>query len=170
MVNDEKIAVGFYLPQKIVQILDQKRGRTSRSAYVTILLERLLTKGARWKLPENASHIEGETILPKTSPLVNLRNLKQYAMAKLPSRSPLREVLLNESDEIDAMEYLAKLKTWLVLLRYSTGESKEWWNLRYLIVKHPPLALMLREWWTNWTPISSATQTALLNMLVELSI
>jgi hypothetical protein len=34
-------------------------------------------------------------------------------------------VLLNESDEIDAMEYLAKLKTWLVLLRYSTGESKE---------------------------------------------
>jgi hypothetical protein len=76
-------------------------------------------------LRENTSHTEGlsETILPKTSKLVNLRNLKQYAIVNLPIRSPLRGVLLSESDEVDAMEFLAKLKTWLVLLHYSSERS-----------------------------------------------
>jgi hypothetical protein len=55
---------------------------------------------------------------------LNLRELKQYAM-KLPSYSPLRQVLLTESDEVDAAEYLAKLKVWLVLLHYSKEINHE---------------------------------------------
>jgi hypothetical protein len=60
-----------------------------------------------------------------TTHKVDLRRLKQYAMSKLPSYSPLREVLLAESDEVEAVEYLARLKTWLVLLRYSEERAEE---------------------------------------------
>jgi metal-responsive CopG/Arc/MetJ family transcriptional regulator len=39
---EEKISIGLYLPKQIVDQLDQKRGRFSRSAYVATILERLL--------------------------------------------------------------------------------------------------------------------------------
>jgi len=45
---EEKISVGLYLPRQIVNELDQKRGRFSRSAYVATILERLL-KGRKTK-------------------------------------------------------------------------------------------------------------------------
>ena len=37
-----KVSVGLYLPKQIVQGIDEKRGRISRSTYITILLESVL--------------------------------------------------------------------------------------------------------------------------------
>jgi hypothetical protein len=42
MSPEVKIPVGLNLPKPILDIIDQKRGRISRSTYVTILLEGLL--------------------------------------------------------------------------------------------------------------------------------
>ena len=37
---DHKRPVGVSLPESIVQLLDKKRGRLARSAYILLLLER----------------------------------------------------------------------------------------------------------------------------------
>jgi hypothetical protein len=70
----------------------------------------------------NTENLNRATTILNDNHNVDLRSLKQYAL-KLPSYSPLREVLLTESDELNAAEYLAKLKVWLVLLRYSEERS-----------------------------------------------
>lgn len=44
MTLEEKVPVGLNLPRGILEAIDTKRGRISRSTYVTILLERLLKK------------------------------------------------------------------------------------------------------------------------------
>ena len=41
---EEKIPVGLNLPRSVLEVIDLKRGRISRSTYVTILLERLLKR------------------------------------------------------------------------------------------------------------------------------
>lgn len=46
-MHEEKVATGLNIPRDIIQIIDQRRGRISRSTYVTILLERLLLKGRK---------------------------------------------------------------------------------------------------------------------------
>ena len=43
-MQEEKIPVGLNLPRSVLEEIDLKRGRISRSTYVTILLERLLRK------------------------------------------------------------------------------------------------------------------------------
>lgn len=43
------------------------------------------------------------------------------AAKMLPSDSVLRKVLKSEPDQIDARDYLAKLGTWLLLLREETS-------------------------------------------------
>lgn len=55
---------------------------------------------------------------------VNLKVLKQFAVEKLPKGWPLREVLVTEEDEIGAIEFLAKARVWLVLLRHGEGGSE----------------------------------------------
>jgi hypothetical protein len=52
---------------------------------------------------------------------ISLRVLKQFAVEKLPKDWPLREVLVTEEDEIGAIEFLAKARVWLVLLRHGQG-------------------------------------------------
>ncbi len=42
--------VGLYIPRRIVDLIDARRGRISRSTYVTILLERVLLKGKKANL------------------------------------------------------------------------------------------------------------------------
>jgi len=54
---------------------------------------------------------------------VDLRPLKQFASENLGRQSALQEVLLAEKNEIPAAEFLAKLPTWLVLLR---REEQRW--------------------------------------------
>lgn len=49
--------------------------------------------------------------------VVDIRSVKGLAAKILPSDSILRRVLLSEPDEMEARDYLAKLGTWLVLLR-----------------------------------------------------
>jgi hypothetical protein len=49
--------------------------------------------------------------------MVDIRSLKGLAVKTLPSDSVLRKVLKAEPDEMDPRDYLAKLGTWLVLLR-----------------------------------------------------
>jgi hypothetical protein len=44
MSQEQKVPVGLNIPKPILNVIDQKRGRISRSTYVTILLERLLMK------------------------------------------------------------------------------------------------------------------------------
>jgi hypothetical protein len=49
--------------------------------------------------------------------IVNLRSLKQFATENLRENSVLREVLFAEKDEMSPTEFLAKMQTWLFLLR-----------------------------------------------------
>lgn len=49
---------------------------------------------------------------------VNILRLKQFAAERLGHRSALREVLLQEKDEVAPVEFLAKLQVWLALLRH----------------------------------------------------
>jgi hypothetical protein len=52
----------------------------------------------------------------KEDVVVNIRSLKGLAAEILMDDSILRKVLLSESDEMDATDYVAKLGTWLVIL------------------------------------------------------
>ncbi|MDG7027515.1 MAG: hypothetical protein JRN16_03790 [Nitrososphaerota archaeon] len=54
--------------------------------------------------------------------MVDTRPLKGLAVRILPSDSVLRRVLKSEPDEMEARDYLAKLGTWLLLLREETPE------------------------------------------------
>jgi hypothetical protein len=48
---------------------------------------------------------------------VRITRLKDFAVDSLPRDSRLREVILNERDELDAAEFVAKIDVWLKLLR-----------------------------------------------------
>ena len=48
---------------------------------------------------------------------VDLRELKAFALEKLPIKSSLRDVLLSERDEMPADEFIHKLAVWLKLWR-----------------------------------------------------
>ena len=47
---------------------------------------------------------------------VSLKNLKNFVL-ELPKKSQLREIILTEADEIEVIEFLAKMNIWLKLLR-----------------------------------------------------
>jgi hypothetical protein len=48
---------------------------------------------------------------------IDIRPLKAFVSEKFPKSSPLRETLIAERDVLDAQEFLAKMETWLNLLR-----------------------------------------------------
>ena len=52
---------------------------------------------------------------------VNVRPLKAFASTRLPRDCPLRQVLVAERDTLNANEFLAKMETWLKLLRLRRG-------------------------------------------------
>jgi hypothetical protein len=54
---------------------------------------------------------------PPCEPNLNMILLKRFAAANLNRRSALREVLLQEKDQIPAGEFLARLPVYLALLR-----------------------------------------------------
>ncbi|MGP8069798.1 MAG: hypothetical protein ACLP5V_07905 [Candidatus Bathyarchaeia archaeon] len=45
MNDSEKSPVTLYLPNELVQVLDQRRGRISRSLYVALLLDQAIQAG-----------------------------------------------------------------------------------------------------------------------------
>ena len=48
---------------------------------------------------------------------IDIRPLKAFVFEKLPKNWPLREALLAERDILEVQEFLAKMETWLNLLR-----------------------------------------------------
>lgn len=52
-----------------------------------------------------------------TSQRLDIRPLKQFAAERLPHQSALREILLQENNEVSPAELVSKLWTWLLLLR-----------------------------------------------------
>jgi hypothetical protein len=56
-----------------------------------------------------------ENPLENTSNRIDLRKLKTFAIEKLPIKSPLRDVLLSERDEMQTEEFIHKLSVWLKL-------------------------------------------------------
>jgi len=46
-----------------------------------------------------------------------MRKLKHFAFERLPESSPLRDILFEEGDELDAEDFLAKTDVWLKLLK-----------------------------------------------------
>ena len=56
-----------------------------------------------------------ENQLENTGSRIDLRKLKAFAIEKLPIKSPLRDVLLRERDEMQADEFIHKLSVWLKL-------------------------------------------------------
>jgi hypothetical protein len=48
---------------------------------------------------------------------INIQPLKTLVLEKFPPNHPLRFVLLAERDVLEAREFLAKLETWLNLLK-----------------------------------------------------
>ena len=47
---------------------------------------------------------------------VAIKRLKTYVL-KLPKKSQLREIILTEEDELEIIEFLAKMNIWLKLFR-----------------------------------------------------
>jgi len=43
-IHEERIPVGLNLPKQVLDIIDKRRGRYSRSAYVATILEELLAR------------------------------------------------------------------------------------------------------------------------------
>lgn len=54
---------------------------------------------------------------------VNIKSLRKFANDKLPWNSILRELLLSESDLMDAEEFLVKMEVWLRLLRIESNKD-----------------------------------------------
>jgi hypothetical protein len=52
--------------------------------------------------------------------LIDLRPLKMFVLQKLSSQSIVRTVILCDNDFVNAEEYVAKVKVWLLLLRLET--------------------------------------------------
>lgn len=48
---------------------------------------------------------------------VNIRRLKNFAMNKIPKDWALHEILLSEHEELDLLEFMAKIDVWLKLAR-----------------------------------------------------
>jgi hypothetical protein len=55
---------------------------------------------------------------------VNITRLKSFVIQRLSPLSPLREVLLQEKDEIPPSDFLARLSVWLALLRHEEERLK----------------------------------------------
>ena len=55
---------------------------------------------------------------------IHVQRLKEFAFDKLPKDSALREILLAESEELDALTFLARLPIWLRLMKLKRGDSK----------------------------------------------
>lgn len=79
-----------------------------------LLIEDFVPPTAEDKMKDNA---EGRR--------VDLLSLRKLALEKLRKRSALREVLLQERDDISAAEYLAKIPIWLALLRLEGTRNGE---------------------------------------------
>jgi hypothetical protein len=58
---------------------------------------------------------------PRASPKVRIVKVKEFAARNLPEASALRRLLLEERDEIDREEFLAKMDLWLKLLRVESS-------------------------------------------------
>jgi len=52
---------------------------------------------------------------------VSLKRLKQFAYDTLPITSPLRDILLSESEKMSKTDFLAKMDVWIKLL--NTGRK-----------------------------------------------
>ncbi|MCJ7505546.1 hypothetical protein MUP05_03620 [Candidatus Bathyarchaeota archaeon] len=52
-------------------------------------------------------------------------SLRKLALEKLRKRSALREVLLQERNDISAAEYMARIPVWLALLRLEGTRNGE---------------------------------------------
>jgi hypothetical protein len=48
---------------------------------------------------------------------IDIKRLKEFAFSQIPSDWPLREILMSESDELDAPTFLARLPVYLKLLK-----------------------------------------------------
>ncbi|MEM2969438.1 MAG: hypothetical protein QXR63_00705 [Candidatus Bathyarchaeia archaeon] len=59
----------------------------------------------------------GEGLSTRRTVKVDIRPLKALVLEKFPKSSPLRMALLAERDVLEADEFLAKLETWLILLK-----------------------------------------------------
>ena len=55
---------------------------------------------------------------------IDIRPLKTFAFKELPKNLPLRKVLLAERDILKTQEFLAKMETWLNLMKTTTTNSK----------------------------------------------
>lgn len=52
---------------------------------------------------------------------ISLELLKDFAFTRLPRDSPLRDIILAENDEIDALTFLARISLWLRLSTFKRG-------------------------------------------------
>jgi len=68
-------------------------------------------------LKEN--RLENNMILRKS---VNISPLKKFALEELPKDSPLREILIAETSEIDVSTFLARLPIWVQLSKFKRSD------------------------------------------------
>ena len=55
------------------------------------------------------------------APRIRLKTLKAWAAANLPACSTLRNVLLAESQVVEASALVGKVESWLILFRIDSG-------------------------------------------------
>jgi hypothetical protein len=54
---------------------------------------------------------------------INIRKLKDFALEKFPRHFILRELLLDEREELSVAEFLSKLDLWLKLLKIENARE-----------------------------------------------
>lgn len=71
-------------------------------------------KNGKVNTMDTFSQVHADT--QKSIQTVNVSPLRSFVLKNLPPTSPLRDVLLNEKEELTSQEFLAKMDIWLLLL------------------------------------------------------
>ena len=80
-----------------------------------------MARTARRTQPDSAA----STVPISVSGSVDIRALKDFALAQLPEDHLLRSVLLVERDFLTPLELIAKMEVWVVLLNQRVGVRRE---------------------------------------------
>jgi hypothetical protein len=79
----------------------------------------------RLDMNRNHERIQYKCFVKSRDPkrVVKISNLKNFVANSFPSGSPIREVIMNENNELGCDLFLARLPIWLQLIKLETGRK-----------------------------------------------
>jgi hypothetical protein len=67
------------------------------------------------------SEEQHQGVASTTTLKIKTRRIKEFVTDNLPEKSVLRDLLLEEKDEMDGIEFLAKMDLWMKLLKIESA-------------------------------------------------